>query len=246
MRGLNDNELWANSSSFAKTTIGIASVLLPVLAVAVGTFFAARIHATLFTYTYPPNKDILVDRIFQPDDLSAVSSGQAITVTIDVTNNEEIPLRGFYYSDQVPNGWLVNTASVSVNGSPIADYTYGQGYANEVYTGLTPHRWALEMPEGSGVFSPTHLIPASGGTAQFIYTMIVSGGSGSDYSVGHEGWAGWQATVDTAVFGYQDTANTPTATPTSTPTPTQTITHSAYLPLVVKQPIPTLTPTARH
>jgi PKD repeat protein len=182
----------------------VTSLLLGVLIVGVGILFAPRLHAALFTYTYPPDKHILVNRSFEPDDFSAVSSGNAFTVTIGVTNNEGIALRGFYYSDQVPEGWVVNTAGVSVNGSPIADYTYGQGYASEVYPGCTPHRWALELPQGDGVFSPTHPISASGGTAQIVYTLIVSGGTGSDYSIGYEAWAGWLETITgTAVFGYE-------------------------------------------
>ena len=181
----------------------VASILLTVLIAGMGILFAPRLHAALFTYVYP-DKDVLVNRSFKPDAFSAVGSGGAITVTIGVTNNEAVALRGFYYSDQVPNGWGVDTESVSVNGSSIADYTYGQGYADEIYPGFTPHRWALEMPQGDGVFSPTHPISASGGTAQIVYTMIVNGGTGSDYSIGHEAWAGWLQTVPTgtAVFGY--------------------------------------------
>jgi len=177
----------------------------------VGIFFAPRLHAAIFTYIYPPEKSILVNRSFEPDAFSAVSNGGAITVTIDVTNNEAVDLRGFYYSDQTPNGWEVNTLSVSVNGSPIADYAYGQGYADEVYTGLTPHRWALETPQGDGAFSPIHPIPASSGTARIVYNMIVSGGTGSDYSIGYEAWAGWLETAiptGTAVFGYLGVAST--------------------------------------
>ena len=66
------------------------------------------------------------------------------------------------------------------------------------------------MPQGEGVFSPTHAIPASGGTARIVYTMIVSGGTGSDYSIGHDAWAGWLETVPngTAIFGYQDVTGT--------------------------------------
>jgi len=194
-------------------------VLFGMLIVSLGVLFAPRIYTTFFTYIYPSDKAILVNRSFEPDDFSAVGSGGAITATIVVTNNEAVDLHGFYYSDQVPNGWEVNIVDVSVNGLSITDCICGPGYAGEVYPGLTPHRWALEMPQGDGVFSPTHPIPASGGAAQIVYTMIVSEGAGSDYSTGYEGWAGWLETtpVGTAVFGYQAVV-----TPTNTPTPTNT------------------------
>lgn len=202
--GLNDNGRPAAGFYFSKTTRDVAYILLAVFIVGVGAFFAPRLYAASLTVVYPPDKDILVSRSFEPDNFSAVSSGGTITVTVDVTNNEDVALRGFYYSDQVPSGWVVNTASISVSGYSIADYTYGQGYADEIYTGFTPHRWELEIPQGDGVFSPTHPVPASGGTARIVYTMVVSGSTGSDYSVEYEAWAGWLETVSTgtAVFGY--------------------------------------------
>ena len=207
MHELNYNEHSANSFSFhnSKKAKGVACVLLSVIVAGMGIVFAPLIHAAFTTHIYP-DKNILINRSFEPDDFSAVSSGGTITVTIDVTNNEDVVLRGFYYSDQVPNEWAVDTVAVSVNGSPIADYTYGQSSADEIYTSFTPHRWALEMPQGGGVFSPTHPIPASGGTARIVYTMIVDGGTGSAYSTEQDAWAGWLETdpTGTAVFGYQD------------------------------------------
>ena len=210
MHGLDHDEHSANGFSSSRTKKRIAFILLAGFTAGLGIFFVLRLQAATFAYVYPPDKNILVSRSSEPDAFSAVSDGGGITVTIAITNNEGVALRGFYYSDQVPNGWVVNTAGVTVNGSPIADYTYGQGYADEVYTGFTPHRWALEMPQGDGVFSPTHPISASSGTAQIVYTMIVSGGTGSDYAIGYEAWAGWLETVPTgtAVFGYQTITST--------------------------------------
>ena len=184
---------------------GVVFIFLTALIAGVGIFFVTHLRAAPLTYVYPPEKNVLVNRSFEPADFSAASHGETITVTIYVTNNEDVALRGFYYSDQVPNGWVVNTSDVSVNGSPIVDYVHSQGWADEVYTGLMPHRWALEMPQGGEVFSPTHPITPSGGTAQIAYTMIVSGGIGSDYAIGREAWAGWLTTVPTgtAVFGYR-------------------------------------------
>jgi uncharacterized repeat protein (TIGR01451 family) len=179
-------------------------LLLGLLAVAIAILAAPHLRAALFAYVYPPDKAVLVNRSIEPDRFFAVRSGDTITVTVVITNNEAVPLRGLYYSDQVPNGWVVNTAKVAVNRALVEDYAYRQGYASQIYAGFTPHRWALEMPQGSPVFSPTHPIPASGGTAQITYTMIVSGSTGGDYVVGYETWAGWleTASAGTAVFGH--------------------------------------------
>jgi PKD repeat protein len=188
-----------------------ATYVLAILSMAgIGALLASRLHAAYSIYPYPPDKNVIVTRSFEPNNFSTVSNGGSITVTVDVANNEDVALRGFYYSDQVPSGWVVNTANVSLGGSPIADYAYEQGCAAQIYTDLTPHRWALELPQDGGVFSPTHAIPAPGGTAQIVYTMIVSGGSGSDYTIGYDAWAGWLQTVPTgtAVFGYQDITST--------------------------------------
>jgi hypothetical protein len=191
--GLSQNTRWASR------------VLVSLLFAGLGLLFSTRLHADLLTLIFP-DRDILVHRSLEPSDLSAVSNGGSITVTIDITNNEDVALRGLYYSDQVPNGWAVSTIDVSVDGAPIADYAYREGDADEVDTGFTPSRWALELPQGAGLFSPTHPIPASGGTARIVYTMLVSPGTGDDYAIEHDGWAGWLETqpAGTAVFGYQD------------------------------------------
>jgi uncharacterized repeat protein (TIGR01451 family) len=194
-------------------------LLLGLFTVVIAAYAAPRLSADLFAYVYPPDRAVLVGRSIEPDRFFAVRSGDAITITVVITNNEAVPLRGLYYSDQVPNGWAVNTAGVAVNGSPIEDYVYGQGYAGQIYTGFTPHRWALELPWGSDVFSPTHPISASGGTALLTYTMVVSGSIGGDYVIGYEAWAGWLETVSdgTAVFGHLGITQTMNADFTAEP-----------------------------
>ncbi len=88
---------------------------------------------------------IVVERCLDRYDFSAFRPGDIITVTLAVTNANDAELRGFYFSDQAPNGWIVNTAGVSVNAWTIADYAYVEGVADEVYDGYTPHRWELGM-----------------------------------------------------------------------------------------------------
>ena len=195
---------------FARAMRTVVWILLGGFVAGVGLFLAPRLYAEPITYVYPPDRAILVRRSFEPADCSTMSSGGVITVTADITNNEDVAMRGFYYSDQVPDGWIVNTAGISVNGSQITDYTYKPSYAGAVYTGFTSHRWALEMPQGDGIFSPIHPVLASGGTARIVYTIVVSGGIGSDYSAEYGGWAGWLETTPTgtAVFGYPSVLKT--------------------------------------
>jgi uncharacterized repeat protein (TIGR01451 family) len=188
----------------------IVHLLALLVLVSIGIVCVPYVQAALLNYIYPPDRDIQVNRAFQPHDFSTLTSGDIITVTIEVTNTENVALRGFYYSDQLPNGWPIHTTEVSINGSPAAGYTYHCGAADEIYTGATPHRWAMETPVGGGVFSPTQPIPASGGTARIVYTLTVLG-AGSDYVLGRDGWAGWLETepVGTAAFGYQTVPTPP-------------------------------------
>jgi uncharacterized repeat protein (TIGR01451 family) len=204
-------------------------LLLGLFTAAIAISAPPRLRAALFAYVYPSDKAILVNRSIEPERFFAVRDGDTITITIAITNTEAVPLRGLYYSDQVPNGWVVNTAGVGVNHASVEDYVYGRGYAGQIYTGFTPHRWALEIPQGSGVFSPTHPISASGGTAQITYTMIVSGSTGGDYIIGYETWAGWLETtfVGTAVFGHLGITRTMDADFTVEP-------RSGSLPLTVQ------------
>ena len=159
----------------------------------------------MLTFVYPEDTSIQFNRSVEPADFAVLGIGEVITVTVDLINDEPVDLRGFYFSDQVPNGWTVGTAGVSVDGSPVHDFGYQQGAADEIYPGFAPHRWTLELPQGGGVFSPTHPVLSNGGTAEIIYYMTIGSGSGGDYSLDHDGWAGWLETTPagTAVFGYQ-------------------------------------------
>jgi hypothetical protein len=222
---------------------------LGLLAVILGG--GAAIRAAQLEFVYPPELDVAFSRHFEPVDWGDVPPGGVITVTVLITNLEQTAVRGFYYSDQIPNGWPVQTAAVLVDGVPLADYFHGVGVSDQIYEGFTPHRWALELPQGGGVFSPTHPIPAAGGAAHVIYAIEVSGGMGSDYLAGQEGWAGWLAGEPTGVgiFGYEGPGHAPSPTPsptaTGSPTPSATPTASPTAsPTATGSPTPSATPTA--
>ncbi len=189
----------------ANSKLALFAVLVGVLAV-VGLVCAPRIEAALLAFVYPPDAQVDVSRTIEPAQWWKVGAGGVMTVTIDVVNDAAVPLRGFYYSDQVADDWVVGTAQVVVNGLPIADYVYSEGSSGQVADGLTPRRWAFETPQGGGFFSPTHPIPASGGTARLVYTMLVGEGGGIEYALDGDAWAGWleSTPTGTAVFGYQD------------------------------------------
>ena len=94
----------------------LARFLLATFIVAMGTRIVARAFEAAPTVVFPPGMGVLVNHSFEPFDLSTMNPGETITVTVDIVNNEDAALHGFYYSDQVPNGWFVDTVGVSVNG----------------------------------------------------------------------------------------------------------------------------------
>ena len=193
-----------------RTRISAVMVVLAVIVLGAGLLIAPRALASIIQFLYPPDKGIVFSHSVEPAGYESLGHGETITVSVGVTNNETDNLRGFYFSDQIPNGWGVETVSASVDGVPVADFVYEQGSANEIYFDSTPHRWALEMPQGDGVFSPTHPVSSLGGTALVVYRMIVNGGQGGDYHTDYHGWAGWLASepVGTTVYGYQVYTNT--------------------------------------
>lgn len=193
------SHLWLSKS---KSTF---AVILGLLVAGSGILLGPRLYAALFSFLYPPDIDVVFDHLVEPADFSSLAHGETITITVGITNNETDDLHGFYFSDQVPNGWTVDTSSFSVDGVPVSDSIFAQGAQDEIVAGFTPSRWALEVPQGDDVFSPTHPISADGGTAQIVYTMILNGGVGSDYHLDHHGWAGWLTSepTGTAVYGYQ-------------------------------------------
>ena len=57
-----------------------------------------------------------ISRSFDKDEAVV---GDPITVTVNFTNEEADDLRGFFYTEQIPDGLSVDTISVQIDGSTI-------------------------------------------------------------------------------------------------------------------------------
>ncbi len=124
-----------------------------------------------------------------------------ITVKVNFKNNEIKDLRGFYYTEQIPEGLSVNTKSVKINSQEIADYIVESNGKHAVYTGYIPFRWILEEPP---LFEKNNPITASA-NLEIIYT-ISSSHSGS-YYLDQFSWAGYYQNLQEyqrVAFGYND------------------------------------------
>lgn len=131
------------------------------------------------------------------DKLEDVAGG-SIRVTVSFSNLETASLRGFYYSDHIPAGLTLTTESVSVNGSPVRDYTYESGIEGDVWIGSVSHRWILETPSG---FLKNNPAPP-GGSVQIVY-VLTSARSGR-FELKEFNWAGYYQGVSNAAFGHSE------------------------------------------
>src|SRR4030067_1518761 len=77
---------------------------------------------------------------------SDAAINELITVTVTFTNSEASSLRGFYYAEQIPEGLVVNTTSVKINGNTVSNYIFESGSVGDVYPGNVVYRWILETP----------------------------------------------------------------------------------------------------
>ena len=131
-------------------------------------------------------------------DKSEVAIGQSIAVTVTFTNNEAASLRGFYYSEQVPEGLVVSTTSVKINGNAISNYIFESGSVGDVYPGNEVYRWILETPI---TFSENNSI-----STDSIVEIVYSVGSTQPgtFHLDEFSWVGYYQGGSRAAFGHSE------------------------------------------
>jgi hypothetical protein len=132
---------------------------------------------------------------------SVVRTNSTVVVTVTFTNTEAVPLRGFYYAEQLPSSLSVTTLGVSLNNQPITNYIFEFGQDGDVYAGRTPYRWVLEQPPA---FGQTNLVPA-GGCVRVVYSVCSSVAT----SVGLDQfmWVGFVQAATNVAFGSSDSTD---------------------------------------
>jgi len=98
---------------------------------------------------------------------TATRTNAPVTVTVAFTNSAVFGLRGFFYGEQLPSDLCVAPISVSVNGQSITNYRLESGMDADVYPGLTPWRWSLELPPS---FAENNPVPA-GSRVEIVYSV---------------------------------------------------------------------------
>ncbi len=142
-----------------------------------------------------------ISRTFERDEAVL---GESITVTVSFTNNEAYDLRGFYYSEQIPEGLSVETQSVKINGSDILNHIAESDSTGNVYSGYIPYRWILEFPS---LFEENNRL-STGANLVIIYTISAS--QGGIFNFDEFNWVGYYETApegERAAFGHSDDAD---------------------------------------
>jgi VCBS repeat-containing protein len=113
---------------------------------------------------------------------------EPITVTVSFTNGEADDLRGFYYTEHVPEGLSIDTVSVKIDGVDVSGYTVESGSADEVYPGSVPYRWILETP---ALFEEMNSLAAD---AELVIVYTVSSSQAGTFRFDEFSWVGYYPT----------------------------------------------------
>ena len=65
-------------------------------------------------------------------------------------------MRGYWFVEQIPDGLILRTLGVQVNGQPVTNFVAESGQSGDVYPGYTPCRWVIESP---ATFSQNNPVP---------------------------------------------------------------------------------------
>jgi uncharacterized repeat protein (TIGR01451 family) len=153
------------------------------------------VHPVLGSWSSTP--DATISRTLEK---TLADVDEPITVTVTFTNSHtSSALRGFYYSEQIPQGVTVSTVSVKLDGIDVSNYTYEVGLSDAVYPSYTPHRWILETPPD---FTEDNPVPFGDSTLEIVYT-VSSSARGSHYFE-HFNWVGYYEGDQDPAFGHSE------------------------------------------
>lgn len=139
-----------------------------------------------------------ISRTFDQDEASV---SEEITVTVNFTTSEPNDLRGFYYTEQIPQGPTVNPVSIKINDDNISNYILEHGSVGDVYDGCIPYRWVLETPTAFPENNPT----PSNYTVEIVYSISSSQEGIFDFD--EFAWVGYYqeaAEGERAAFGHSE------------------------------------------
>lgn len=162
----------------------------------IGIFYSL-IFSMNWSFAYSTHS-IQIARLFST---TTSVENEPITVTIQFTNLESNQLRGFYYTEQIPEGLNVTAVSVRVDGNDISNYLFETGTVDEVYQNHYPIRWVLETPSEFHQANPIN----QNSVLEIVYTLsAVHSGA---FDLKESSWAGYfpdDIEEQRAAFGHSE------------------------------------------
>ena len=138
-------------------------------------------------------------------------TNSVVVFSVTFSNGCANPLRGFYFTDQMPSGLTVTPIALSINGAAVTNYSFISGQSGDVYSGCTPFRWVLEQP--ADFLEPNAIAPAGVVGIEYSVTSPTPG----SFALQEYAWAGYEAALTNSSFGYSEPTNQQTLTFLSQP-----------------------------
>ncbi len=120
-------------------------------------------------------------------------------------------MRGFFYTEHIPDGLQVNSISVSIMNTSgtlvfIDNYTFESGTSGDVYQGYTPYRWVVETPPSFSEDNPVLSDP--NGSLEIVYTVTSATSGAFDFE--EFCWVGYYQDIVESTFGYSEASDSQT------------------------------------
>ncbi len=134
--------------------------------------------------------------------------GSTVIVTVKFSNFEEIDMKGFFYSEHIPENLQVAPISVSINGKSLSEdsYFFEPGSNGDIYEGYIPYRWILEKPP----FFDTDIPVPGNDYIKIIYSVSYTD-TGVFEFIGFN-WAGYFQEISDSSFGHSEDQDRQTIT----------------------------------
>jgi len=146
----------------------------------------------LFGYS---SSDVSVIKYY---DSTRVLAGDSIIVTIEIQNFESEDLRGFFYTEFLPEDLIINPLSVKIDRSEVDNFIF-EMVTLPVYDSLSAYRWILETPPD---FNENNTLLKEQ-LLEIKYSISTE--APDTFYLGKYNWAGYYLNIQ-AAFGYNDIA----------------------------------------
>ncbi|HDQ44632.1 MAG TPA: hypothetical protein ENN17_03920 [bacterium] len=152
-------------------------------------------------FSYSSDGRIVVTRSF---DETVRLPGDPVRLTVEVANSTPDNLRGFYFSESVPEGLRIEVESVRIGETDITDYLTETDVPGTVHADLSTFRCILETPASFSENNPIQ----PGQTLRIVFA--ITGDDPGEYELSEYSWACMLEDADEEAFGYGESSDAQT------------------------------------